>query len=597
VSHPSFGPYEVLEQVASGSTGTVYRARHLELDRVVAIKELNASMCGFPGLLDRFRAEAQMLADLDHEHIVAVYDYVEEAGRAWIVEEWVVGAALDEVMSVHGQLTPQQAVGSLRGALLGLAYAHERGLIHRDIAPNNIVADEAGTSKLLDFGLAAPVGAVGVCGTPAYVSPEAATGTAMGKPSDVYSAGAVLYTLLAGAPPYPAANPAQAMRAHMDEPVPSLRGHGRELAGVVRHAMAKDASQRPPDAAALLAELEDAAEKRFGAGWLAAAAMGGVVASVLESMGAAAGTAVGVGSAPQTVVVTRSAVDTGSGPTSAGGAGDGSATTEPAGGAARRGRSLRRLRTKPALAVAAGVVVVAAVGGVALAGGGGGGGDDPAKQAAIDAAGEGDVEDAAAAVAARRAVLLPDGEYTFDLRTTATDSPRERVGGRFKGPGTLDMECAATCTGTLVLDAGVTYTVAFNGTTLTLAFTIDRELQNVDTEDKPLPGTHVERQISEASLAAASDAAQTPFVGTMHTTVQVTEWNGPDRPDNFGPWFTDYTLKLIPLSGDTATSPVPTASATPGDAEISPQPAEPTAGPDDTAAPVTGDIDSTPGVG
>jgi eukaryotic-like serine/threonine-protein kinase len=118
---PSFGPYEVLEQVASGSTGTVYRARHLELDRVVAIKELNAAMCGFPGLLDRFRAEAQMLADLDHEHIVAVYDYVEEAGRAWIVEEWVVGAALDEVMSVHGQLTPQQAVGALRGALLGLA--------------------------------------------------------------------------------------------------------------------------------------------------------------------------------------------------------------------------------------------------------------------------------------------------------------------------------------------------------------------------------------------------------------------------------------------------------------------------------------------
>jgi hypothetical protein len=142
----------------------------------------------------------------------------------------------------------------------------------------------------------------------------------------------------------------------------------------------------------------------------------------------------------------------------------------------------------------------------------------------------------------------------------------------------------------------VTYTVAFNGTALTLAFTTDRELQNTDTDGNQLRGTHVERQVSDASLAATSDAAQPPFVGTMHTTIEVTEWNGPNQPPNLGPWFIDAAVKLVPLTGDAAASPTPTLSAVPGGEEVTPKPAEPTAGAGDTAAPVSGPDFGSPGV-
>ena len=157
----TFGLYEVLDLVAVGSTGTVYRAQHSELTRVAAIKELHPEMRDLPGLLERLRAEAQLLAELDNPHLVAIYDYVEDADSAWIAEEWVEGSSLEAILIAHRQLTPEQSLGVLRGALIGLASAHERGVVHRDIAPTNILADMAGTSKLVDFGLAAQVGRSG----------------------------------------------------------------------------------------------------------------------------------------------------------------------------------------------------------------------------------------------------------------------------------------------------------------------------------------------------------------------------------------------------------------------------------------------------
>ncbi len=110
-----FGPYEVLERVAAGSTGTVYRARHAELDRVAAIKELSPQMRALPGLLERFRGEAEILGGLDHPNIVAVYDYVEEPDRAWIAEEWVSGASLQAILNSQGRLSAEQSLGVLRG--------------------------------------------------------------------------------------------------------------------------------------------------------------------------------------------------------------------------------------------------------------------------------------------------------------------------------------------------------------------------------------------------------------------------------------------------------------------------------------------------
>ena len=108
--------------------------------------------------MERLRAEAEVLSGLSHPNIVHVYDYVEEPHRAWLAEEWVDGTSLQAILDVHDRLTPEQSLGVVRGALTGLAYAHERGVVHRDVSTGNILADQEGTSKLVDFGLAAPAG-------------------------------------------------------------------------------------------------------------------------------------------------------------------------------------------------------------------------------------------------------------------------------------------------------------------------------------------------------------------------------------------------------------------------------------------------------
>ncbi|MCW2747813.1 MAG: hypothetical protein JWP10_955, partial [Nocardioidaceae bacterium] len=274
-----FGPYEVVAEVASGSTGTVFRVRHTELDREAAVKELSPELRDVPGFVERMRAEGETLASLDNEHIVKVYDFVEEPDKVWIAEQWIDGLSLEKLLVSQGPLTAEQSVGVIRGALIGLAYAHDRDLVHRDIAPNNILADQDGTSMLVDFGLAAPVGGISALGTPAYLSPEAARGEPVTKPSDVYSAAAVLFALLNGTPPFLGADPAAVVKQHAESVAPALTGHGPEFQAVIARSLDKNPANRPPDAAALLTELEDAAETRFGAGWLARASIAGLVAA------------------------------------------------------------------------------------------------------------------------------------------------------------------------------------------------------------------------------------------------------------------------------------------------------------------------------
>ncbi|MDQ3735766.1 MAG: serine/threonine protein kinase, partial [Actinomycetota bacterium] len=302
----AFAGYEVLGQVAQGSTGVVWQARQVELNRIVAIKELSPVLLQAPGFLQRFRAEAQMLAVLDDPHVVRIYDYVEEPTRAYLVQEWVDGAPLTAVLQQHGRLAPEQGLGVLRGGLIGLAHAHNRGLVHRDISPANILLDREGTSKLLDFGLAAPTqegitpGTATSVGTPAFSSPEAATGAPMTTRSDVYSAAAVLYLLLSGRPPY-SGDSAAMLQGHLSGPVPRLAEHGPELGDLLARTMAKNPAHRPPDAAAFLAELEDAATRRYGPAWLNRASVAGLVtASTATGTGAVAAGSAGAtaGTAP-----------------------------------------------------------------------------------------------------------------------------------------------------------------------------------------------------------------------------------------------------------------------------------------------------------
>jgi serine/threonine-protein kinase len=377
-----FGPYEVAGRIATGSTGTVWKASHPELMRTVAIKELAPELRREPGFLARFRAEAHLLGTLDHPNIVKVYDYVEEADRAWIVEEWVDGASVAAVVTAAGRLTAQQSLGVLRGALSGLAHAHARGLVHRDVTPSNILVDAAGTSKLVDFGLAAPTGTAGAAGTPAYMSPEAVQGGGVDARSDVYSSAAVLYELLTGAPMYAGTGAAEVLARQVSAPVPVTEAAGPRLRDLLRRALAKVPAQRPADASAFLAELTEAAAERYGAGWLGGASVVGAVGTALA--GAAGGPLAGAGAGVTTVIAGGILADPPAGGPGGSAAGVDGPPALPDGLPASAGGALaparRLLRPQYLLAAAAAVVVL---GGGTAAAVTLGGNDKPAGPAAV----------------------------------------------------------------------------------------------------------------------------------------------------------------------------------------------------------------------
>lgn len=428
----SFGPYEVLDRVAEGSTSTVFRARHQELDRTAAIKMLHPAVLDAPGMRDRLRVEAETLAGLEDPNIVQVYDYVEEDDRAWIAEEWVTGASLGRILEVHRTLTPEQAVGVVRGAVLGLAHAHDRGVLHRDVAPDNILADMEGVSKLVDFGLAAPVGAAGVFGTPAFLSPEGARGEQLDKPSDVYSTAAVLYTLLAGAPPFPGSDVPTTIRRHLEEPAPLLEGHGHDLQDLLRRSLAKDPSERPADARSFLEELEEAARRRFGAAWLQRA-------SIASLVGAAVPAAVGGGAAAPTVVV------------------DSARITSPVTESVKRGS--RRLLVAGA---AAAVVVVGGGTAATLALTGG---DDGGPEAVTPGAAESPGTDEEEPPPPTLEELTPDGRFTFTrtLVSSTYDNPGPKRESR---RWTFDLKrCQQeeVCSGTIKSSSGSTFRYTWDG--------------------------------------------------------------------------------------------------------------------------------------
>jgi serine/threonine-protein kinase len=287
------GRYRVVGRVGEGSTGTVYLGYDADLDRPVAIKELSPALAGDPAFVDRFRREGQVMARLDHPNCIRVYELVEQPGREYLVSEFVNGASLREVVN-RGRLTPEQALGVLHGALLGLAHAHALGLVHRDIKPDNVMCDATGESKLGDFGLAAPAGdseAGAAAGTPTYMSPEQARGEAVDARGDVYSAGAMLFELLEGHPPFTGDSAPAVMRQQVETAPPAMStGTPPAVEALVRRALAKVPAERPDGAAAFAEELEQAATAAYGPDWRKRAGIAEVVSAAVAAGAAAAGT-------------------------------------------------------------------------------------------------------------------------------------------------------------------------------------------------------------------------------------------------------------------------------------------------------------------
>ena len=270
------GGYELLGRVASGSTAVVWKARDTALGRDVALKEVPGSQ---PELVARMREEAGVLASLDDEHVVEVYGFVEEGGSAYLVEQWIDGATLAAMIAAGSRPTAPQAMGVVRGALLGLDHAHGRGVVHGDVSASNILVDTDGVSRLIDFGR-------GGRGTPAYRSPEVGGGAAPSPASDVYASAAVLTHLLTGSPA-----------------ATSVGGTHPGIQPVLRVAMDEDPASRYPDAGAFLAALSSAAEESIGSGWWTQAGLGALVPpgiAVLTGLGGSGAAGVGVVAAPAT---------------------------------------------------------------------------------------------------------------------------------------------------------------------------------------------------------------------------------------------------------------------------------------------------------
>ncbi len=207
------GNYEVLDEIGRGGMAIVYKARQRSLDRIVAIKELDLKRSASdPRAGDRFELEAKAAASLHHPSIITVHDFWERGKKAYIAMEFVDGLELKEALDVTGALDPRLATQIVIQVCGALQYAHERGIIHRDVKPGNIMLSRKGDVKLADFGIVFVSGTTdltttgAIIGTPSYMSPEQIRDEEPGPASDVFSLGVVLYEAVTGSRPFSAQN-------------------------------------------------------------------------------------------------------------------------------------------------------------------------------------------------------------------------------------------------------------------------------------------------------------------------------------------------------------------------------------------------------
>ncbi|HEX5594443.1 MAG TPA: protein kinase [Micromonosporaceae bacterium] len=250
--------YRLDERIAGGGMGDVWRGTDEVLGRTVAVKILLPALLDEPGFAERFRGEARTMATINHPGVVDVYDYGSDQQVAFLVMEYVEGDALSRTLARVGRLTPARTMALVAQAAEALHAAHEKGIVHRDVKPGNLLVRPNGTLVLTDFGIArsamvAQLTAAGsVLGTASYISPEQAAGQVATPASDVYALGVVAYQCLSGRRPFEGSNPFEIAMKHVrDMPGPLPGDIPPAVRSIVERAMAKDPAARWPSAAAL----------------------------------------------------------------------------------------------------------------------------------------------------------------------------------------------------------------------------------------------------------------------------------------------------------------------------------------------------------
>ena len=246
------GKYQIVGQVGEGAMGVVYRATDPVLNRPVAIKVMSDSVARDDDLRGRFLREAQAAGSLQHPNVITIYDFGEVNGHLYIAMEFVEGEDLEDLLAKHVSLSLVDKLDIIIDVLGGLAYAHKRGIVHRDVKPANIRIDEEGRARIMDFGIAhltsSNMTRTGVMvGTPAYMAPEQIVGSGIVPGTDLFSVGAVLYELLAGAKPFEGESLQNVMYKIVSQPTPALPsrlGVPEPLNAIIERSLAKDPKDR-----------------------------------------------------------------------------------------------------------------------------------------------------------------------------------------------------------------------------------------------------------------------------------------------------------------------------------------------------------------